>query len=105
VAVLALLTGIVLGSTPAAAAPPESVRAAYNAVEPPGLVREVQVCKGPGGPVYWVKNATGYEDDSVFFDAEGREIGRMIVPDTGPSTGTFDLSTLTGCETMMRRKM
>lgn len=99
---LFLLTGPVMA---AEAGVPESVRAAYHASEPPGLLRELRRCMSPSGTVYWLMNATGYQDASVFFDAIGQEIGRVIQPDTGPTTGNFDLSALTGCEIIMKRRI
>ena len=84
---------------------PDSVYAAYGATEPPGMVRELHLCNGPSGPVYWLLNATGYEDESVFFDADGQEVGHLIEPDSGPLVGSFDRSTLTGCETVLKREM
>ncbi len=84
---------------------PDSVRTAYEAAEPQGILRELQLCGGPDGAVYRVNNATGYEEHSVFFDTNGQEIGWFTQPDTGPVSGNFEPATLTGCAVLMTREM
>lgn len=84
---------------------PETVLEAYHAAEPRGLIRELGWCKKGGASVFVVKNATGYEDETVLFDVEGRMIGRVRVPDTGPTVGDFDLSQLSDCRVLRRRQI
>ena len=84
---------------------PDAVLEAYHAAEPPGLSRELGWCMKRDMPVFIVKNATGYEDESVFFDADGRILGRLRVPDTGPPTGDFDPSEMAECKVLRKRQV